>query len=112
MSNSFSIGDLYTALKENKIECESKLKDCIVQSIANYGTYVDPKKKDVYHWRKDGVLDIISEILADLERIITVRRGLDGADLTQDEWDFHVQARVRVYRIKRAVRELLKEEKS
>lgn len=114
MSDPFRIGETHQAIREGKIPCEENLKDGVLRAIADFGT-INVKCKDGKvrgFWRSEDPLDIISEILESLETVVTTKKTLEHQDLDEESVEFHKMLRVQMYRIKRAVRNIIKGEGS
>ena len=105
----FRMGELWSEIREGKIECEPNLKTAVLDTVLNYGT---TKAGTGHIWIKRNPLSVVNEIITDLLTDINRRETHTHEEMTEAELDFHRQLRVRFIRIRRAVRTILKEQEN
>ncbi len=79
----------------------------MLNTLMNFGVIEEDEKR---YWTTTHPLTVLSQILELLENIVETKKDEDGADLDDENHDFMKQLRIRTYRIKRVVRDLIKKE--
>lgn len=100
----YGIWSVHEDVREGRIECEPDLKDDVLGAITKVGTTLEGDE-----WRHDNPLSIILDIIGILQQIIDTRRDLNENELSEEELDYNRRAYVRFYRIRRAVKHIIKQ---
>jgi len=107
MSDPTRLGEIYTLLREDKIECEKDLKEAVMHFVLNFGT---EKVGKTFYWSRRNPLDVMTEICAHIEQCLQTKKTHEMQDMTDAELNFHRRLYVRLYRVKRAIRNILQQE--
>ena len=108
MDKSTQIEEIYDAIEKGKIDCESHLKAAFLSTLLNFAMIEEDEGK---RWTTTHPMTILSQIIEALDHMVETRTDEDGSEMEGERLDFMKQLRIRTFRIKRAVRNILKQEK-
>ena len=105
--DNYRIAEAWDDLRKGRIPCEKDLKEDVEGLILSYGT---EKVGKGHKWIRRNPVSIINEIITDI--LTDIVRGIDHTEtpLTEEDLDKKKLLRIRFILIRRAVKNILKEE--
>ena len=103
----YSLDEIYEDIKEHRIDCEENVRDTLLQSLIAYGT---KKEGNRYVWSDKNPLQVVFEICVDIQIALDEGVKNNGEKATEPELDILRTLYVRMYILKRYIRNILNEE--
>ena len=101
------LAEIYQKIEKGEIYVEPDLKQTILDIFTTHGVEKVGKQ---WYWKKEDPRCWILRMTQSVEEILRDKKTHEGADMSEVELDLHKVVYVRLYRIRRIVKNLIQQE--